>query len=223
MAGVNDIAHSIDNEGTIDGCSEQILDERRARNEQLQREHDVLSESIKRGTVGQRRVRPRPVTEEYEQQKALSASTNHHKALRLLSEAEQDEEVCWCVHKLRAQIIDFAQAYVSKISESTHQPSVVYLCSNVNNAKLIRYIGFLAQGGANGLVSWEELLYDAECLTALVVGIVGNALKEHVFSAIWFGGTNTQIDDLELQEDQQKDEDGKQRCGIMPSSFIDFG
>jgi hypothetical protein len=98
---------------------------------------------------------------------------------------------------------------VVEIKQNKHQPSVQVLCSNVENAKLVRYIGFLAQGGANGLHSWEELLTDEEGLTALVVGIVGHALKEHVFSSLWFGGTPEEIDLLEKLQEAEEDQDGK--------------
>ena len=124
-------------------------------------------------------------------------------------EAEQDEEVCRRVHKIRAQIIDFAQAYVCDVNKSKRRLSVEYLCSDIDNAKLVRYTGYLAQGGANAIVSWDQLLNNAECLTALIVGIVGSALKEHVFSALWFGGSDEEIAILENYQQKEIDEDGK--------------
>jgi len=200
---------SSDDVGYIDEPGQQLLNETQTRNEAMAEDTRILKSSNKS------RVRSRPVTEAYEQQEALSSLSsvhpvvNHHKVLRQLSEAHQDLEVCRRVHKLRAEIIDFAQAYVVEIKQNKHQPSVQVLCSNVENAKLVRYIGFLAQGGANGLHSWEELLTDEEGLTALVVGIVGHALKEHVFSSLWFGGTPEEIDLLEKLQEAEEDQDGK--------------
>lgn len=199
---------SSDDVGYIDGPEQQIINERRIQTERMREDPTILKSSNKT------RVRSRPVTEAYEQQKALISLgpvplVNQHKVLRQLSEAHQDLEVCRRVHKLRAEIIDFAQAYVVEIKQNKFQPSVQVLCSNVENAKLVRYIGFLAQGGANGLHSWEELLTDKESLTALVVGIVGHALKEHVFSSLWFGGTPEDIDLLEKLQEAEKDQDGK--------------
>jgi hypothetical protein len=198
---------SSDDVGYIDGPRQQLINETQIPNEAMAEDTRILKSSNKS------RVRSRSVTEAYEQQKALSSGSvplvNHHKVLRQLSEAHQDLEVCRRVHKLRAEIIDFAQAYVVEIKQNKHQPSVQVLCSNVENAKLVRYIGFLAQGGANGLHSWEELLTDEEGLTALVVGIVGHALKEHVFSSLWFGGTPEEIDLLEKLQEAEEDQDGK--------------
>ena len=36
---------------------------------------------------------------------------------------------------------------------------------------------------------WEELLTQGETRRALAIGIVGRALKEHVFGDLWFGAT----------------------------------
>lgn len=211
-ADAHNIVNSSDDAGTDvagtddDGPSQQIRDEDSAMNDLEPFIQDPIGHGYERS-----RERSRPVTEAYEQQEAISSLKIPQTAVQTLeSEADQDEEVCRRVHKLRAQIIDFAQAYVCDIKESKrHSPSVEYLCSNVNNAKLVRYIGYLAQGGASGLDSWKELLTDEECLTALVVGIVGSALKEHVFSALWFGGNTTEIDLLQECQERQKEEDGK--------------
>jgi hypothetical protein len=207
------IENSSDDAGSIDSASQQLLDEANNQTEAIPEGIKIL-DSSKPGQIHQRREIHRPVTEAYEQQEALSSIgsvplANHHKVLRQLSGAHQDLEFCRRVHKLRAQIIDFAQAYVVEIKRNKPQPSVQFLCSNIENAKLVRYIGFLAQGGANKLDSWQELLTDKESLTALVVGIVGHALKEHVFSALWFGGHPEDIDILEKLQEEEKDEDGK--------------
>ena len=48
-----------------------------------------------------------------------------------------------------------------------------------------------------------------ECRVALMVGIIGMVLKEHVFSELWFGGTDEQIGALEALQERQKDGDGE--------------
>lgn len=207
------IENSTDDAGSIDGPSQQIQDEQRIEDERVQEELRI-SKMTKPGQINQRRVKSRPVTEAYEQQEALSSTgsvplVNHHKVLRQLSEAHRDLEVCRRVHKLRAQIIDFAQSYVVEIKRNKPQPSIRNICNDVENAKLVRYVGFLAQGGANDMDSWQELLTDKESLTALVVAIVGHALKEHVFSTLWFGGHPEDIDILEKLQEEEKDEDGE--------------
>jgi hypothetical protein len=43
----------------------------------------------------------------------------------------------------------------------------------------------------------------------LIVGIIGTALKEHVFSELWFGGTDDEIRALEELQEKQKHDEGK--------------
>jgi hypothetical protein len=188
---------------TIEGLSPQISDE----------ESDTSSCP---GTTAGHCERPSgPITEAYEEQHPPSSFPFSQIGLWTKEltgselEAQRDIEVCRRVHKLGAQIEDFAMIYTKLVKQSSPRPSVELLCSKISNAKLVRYIGYLAQGGANRLHSWRELLSDEECLTALVVGIVGMALKEHVFSALWFGGNSAQIKELEDLEDDQVDDDGK--------------
>jgi hypothetical protein len=201
-----------DDTESVDGPSQQVWNEE-------------LPESSKQNPLdyvyGSSRGFSRPVTETYEQQEASSLLKTLQKPLWLLSEAQQDELVCRRIHKLRAHIVEFAQAYVLSINPSKRPAE--YLCNNVENAKLIRYIGFLAQGGVNGLDSWNELLSDHDCVHALVVGIVGMALKEHVFSALWFGGTPAQIKELEAAQEKQKDEDGESRDSSILNLSIESG
>ena len=62
-----------------------------------------------------------------------------------------------------------------------------------------------------------------ECRVALIVGIVGTALKEHVFSELWFGGTDEEVRALEeLQEKQKHGEGESGRSEIFRSSFTDI-
>lgn len=203
---IHNTVNSGDDEGTEGGTDDEISNQINA---------DLISST--KGPIEhvyeKIRERSRPVTEAYEQQEAFLLLINTQKAIWTMSEpeqeAEQDEEVCRRVHKLRAQVIDFAHAYVRDVNKSKRRLSVEYLCSDIDNAKLVRYIGYLAQGGANAIVSWDQLLNNAECLTALIVGIVGSALKEHVFSALWFGGSDEEIAILENYQQKEIDEDGK--------------
>lgn len=203
---IHNTVNSGDDEGTEGGTDDEISNQINA---------DLISST--KGPIEhvyeKIRERSRPVTEAYEQQEAFLLLINTQKAIWTMSEpeqeAEQDEEVCRRVHKLRAQVIDFAHAYVRDVNKSKRRLSVEYLCSDIDNAKLVRYTGYLAQGGANAIVSWDQLLNNAECLTALIVGIVGSALKKHVFSALWFGGSDEEIAILENYQQKEIDEDGK--------------
>lgn len=198
---VTDIVNSGD-AGSVDGPSQQIWNEESTTPRRAQ------------STAGQRY---RPITEAYKQEHPYSSFPYSRCSLweRELAgrtlEAQKDTEVCRRVHKLRAQIEDFAWAYTSLVTKSSRRPSVEILCGDISNAKLVRYIGFLAQGGANGLESWRELLTDGDCMIALIVGIIGMALKEHVFAALWFGGTPAQIQELEQLEEEEKEDDGKSK------------
>jgi hypothetical protein len=113
------------------------------------------------------------------------------------------------VHMLRASILDFAQRLVDNNSGTFRKEHCLEdLCSDVRHAQLVRYIGCLAQGGPNREQSWQELLANPECRVALVVGIIGTALKEHVFSELWFGGTDEQVEELEKLQERQKHGEG---------------
>jgi hypothetical protein len=203
MGATEVIVNFSEDESTIEGLSPQISDEESA------------TSSCPGTTAGQCERPSGPVTEAYEEQHPPSLFPFSQIGLWTKEltgselEAARDVEVCRRVHKLRAQVQDFAMVYATMVTKSLPRPSVELLCRNVSNAKLVRYIGYLAQGGANGLHSWRELLTDKECMTALIVGIVGMALKEHVFSALWFGGNSAQINELEDLQEDQVDDDGK--------------
>lgn len=186
-------------EGTDDGPSQQIWNEESTT---PPRQRSTASQSYRR-----------PITDSFEEYQPASSFPYSDRRLFDLAgrqlEAHKDAEVCRRVHKLRAQIEDFAIAYTYVVTKSSHLPSVDHLCSDINNAKLVRYIGFLAQGGPKGINSWRELLTESDCLRGLIVGIVGMALKEHVFSALWFGGTPSQIEELAELEEKEKEEDGE--------------
>ncbi|KAM0720156.1 hypothetical protein Q7P37_004292 [Cladosporium fusiforme] len=128
-------------------------------------------------------------------------------------EEERDLEVCRRVHGLRALVVEFAEKFASGFKKRQIRPDGLtrHLCRNAGNAQLIRYIGCLAYGGPNGVRDWDNLLAGPETVEALVIGIISTALKEHVFSALWLGGTIEQIEMLEKLEDAQKEGDGYSR------------
>lgn len=95
--------------------------------------------------------------------------------------------------------------------QSGVQDSVGKLCDDVSNQQLIRFIGCLALAGPNGVDSWKDLLADKQSLQAVTIGIIGAVLKEYVFSALWFGGTPANINELQELQKEQKDRDGEGR------------
>jgi hypothetical protein len=134
-------------------------------------------------------------------------------------EALRDDEVCRRVHELRADVVDFARGFVHDNSGKVRTEHCLKdLCSDFRHAQLIRYVGCLAQGGPDREASWRELLTNPECRVALVVGIIGTALKEHVFSELWFSGTDEQIEELEALQEKQKHGEGVLTKSGIPSN-----
>lgn len=144
-------------------------------------------------------------------QPGSSDSYNSWTLLQIKDEEARDREVCRRVHDLRALIVEFAREYACETSRRYTRPQNIArdLCRNARNAQLIRYIGCLAYGGPNGVQDWDNILAGSETMAALVTGIISTALREHVFAALWFGGTTDEIEELEKLEDKQKDDDGE--------------
>lgn len=125
-------------------------------------------------------------------------------------EATRDYEVCRRVHVLRACVLDAAQSLVYHNNGTFRKEHCLEdLCGDVRHAQLVRYIACLAQGGPKREESWRELLANPERRVALVVGIIGTALKEHVFNELWFGGTDEEIGALEALQEKQKHGEGE--------------
>lgn len=153
--------------------------------------------------------RPTPLTSNFQKLNPRPA-TECPQLKDITDETQRDDEVCRRVHKLRARVVDFATEFVYDNNTTLRKEGCLEgLCGDIRNAQLVRYIGCLAQGGPDREESWRELLIHPECRIALVVGILGTALKEHVFSALWFSGTDEQIEELEALQEKQKHGEGK--------------
>lgn len=133
--------------------------------------------------------------------------------LEITDEETRDREVCRRIHDLRALILRFAREFANTPLQSYIRPQGLTsrLCRNAENTHLIRYIGCLADGGPNGVEDWDNLLAGSETMTALLAGIISAALREHIFSALWLGGTSEQIEELEMLEHRQRVNDGMSR------------
>jgi hypothetical protein len=144
---------------------------------------------------------------------ALS-TTDQPELKDITDEAQRDDEVCRRVHELRTGIVNFARGFADegyrRIAKGEEwSRSLEVLCSDAQNAQLIRYVGCLAQGGPDREASWRNMMVDHDCRIALVSGIIGTALKEHVFSELWFSGTDEQIEELETLQEKQKNGEGQ--------------
>lgn len=125
-----------------------------------------------------------------------------------LNEAQKDHRVCKGMNFLVAEIVDYAKKYSGEIRKNGQSSFVKRLLSE-ENKELIRYIGRIAQGGRDGIAGWTTLLTGATSRQALVVGIIGRALEEHVFSALYFGADRALADRLDKMEKAQVDDEGK--------------
>jgi hypothetical protein len=122
----------------------------------------------------------------------------------------QDEVVCRGIQDIVASIRQFA-AGVSEVES----PVEFYhgLLDDPRNAHLIRYIGRLAMGGPAGEQGWIELLADRQCREALVMAVVGRALKEHVFDDLLFGASEEVKEALHQVDVRFQNVDGKNCWG----------
>ncbi|KAK3683168.1 hypothetical protein LTR37_020481 [Vermiconidia calcicola] len=137
--------------------------------------------------------------------KGLSSIT----AAAELRSLRADENICLTMEGLKERITAFAKSFPAV--PTNHKHEVVKQLLLQENAHLVRYIGCLAQGGNNGPNSWRTLLGDTTCRHAIVVGIVGRALKEHVFGKLYFGARAEFLEELHELESQRIHQDGFSR------------
>ncbi|KAK4503843.1 hypothetical protein PRZ48_004758 [Zasmidium cellare] len=125
----------------------------------------------------------------------------------LLNDNGKDDIVCERLYELIGDIQAFAQLFTAK-EIKTKPADFLDALLQKENEQLIRYIGCLSQGGKNGVKAWEDLVTSPDTREALVFGIVGRALKEHVFSDLWFGGNAEQKEELKALEKSGAGGDG---------------
>lgn len=122
--------------------------------------------------------------------------------------ALKDVKICKEMNELVIKIQKFAKMFNKKHLGATPTAFLDGLLQK-ENEQLIRYIGCLAMGGKKGREGWEELVSTPEMREALVVGIMGRALKEHIFSDLYFGASDELKQDLIDLERRMRDEDGE--------------
>lgn len=118
-----------------------------------------------------------------------------------VEENQTDELVCEAVSNLVEHIKIFAEwTWATGPKFKRRDEEFLDLLLRPENEKLVRYITCLSMAGKGGRDAWMDLFYDVSCRQALVVGIIGRALKEHVFADLWFGATPDQRTKLEETE-----------------------
>lgn len=130
---------------------------------------------------------------------------------KTLPDDEKDGYMCGKISDLIRDIVEFAKdvpTFAKSDNENARERFFTSLLANPANKQLIRYLGRLAIGDGTGEKAWFDLLTVAETRQALVVGILGQALKEHVFGALFFAGSPATIDKLKESETAKKDADG---------------
>jgi hypothetical protein len=97
----------------------------------------------------------------------------------------RDEDVCVQM----AELIDLIGGFARSIPRHWGRidGDVVTELLHAENEQLIRFIGCISQGGKDHIEGWRTLLNNQTCREALVFGIIGRGLKEHVFNALYFG------------------------------------
>lgn len=122
-----------------------------------------------------------------------------------LTPSNMDHEyVCTQMDELRAKVKAFAETF-----PANRTSDALYSLLKWDHKQLVRYIGCLALGGKEGIEGWRSLLSDKTCRHALVCGIVGRCLKEHVFDELCFGADQKLTDILSKKEHEQAGNDGE--------------
>lgn len=115
------------------------------------------------------------------------------------------EHVCMEMDGVRGQVKAFAESFPANRKSLDALQSLL----KWEHKQLVRYIGCLAMGGKEGVEGWRTLLSDKTCRHALVSGIIGRCLKEHVFDELCFGADPKLKDILSKKEQEQAGNDGR--------------
>lgn len=171
---------------------------------QVQEEDRVLQGRVVKAAKRGRAEKQSPI-------KTLRGSTIEMAGLTSLTAPDDSGHfhICARMHDLRSRVHTFATRFPPPPHKGRN---VLSSLLNLGNAQLIRYIGCLAMGGDQGVEGWQALLEDKMCRQALVSGIVGRALKEHVFGSLFFGGSEELVESLEEMEREQIEKDGMRLC-----------
>ncbi|KAL2350005.1 hypothetical protein BJ546DRAFT_1084974 [Cryomyces antarcticus] len=104
------------------------------------------------------------------------------------SDAHFTESLC----KLRNAVAAFAIAHFCFTIPEAVQADTLAKIAVTATPELIRYAGFIAVGGPDGRAGWEKMFVQKNERSALAFGLLGHALKEHVFDSLLFGASAEQ-------------------------------
>lgn len=120
-----------------------------------------------------------------------------------IDEDAEDTVVLDHLNALRTLIEDFCEANFDFKIKGPIEPAFVRA-----PPELISYVGCIAMGGPNGREGWRELIDNIDLRKALVHGIIGRALQEHVLASLCFGASQALMTTLEDMERRQVNDNG---------------
>ncbi|KAF2170184.1 hypothetical protein M409DRAFT_19787 [Zasmidium cellare ATCC 36951] len=195
-----------DEEGEYSGIDSEIV-------EHMTRPGDVRPPAISPGAPA-RKIASKIASKAKDDEKLFSKED--------VNDNGKDKAVCGRLYELIADIRTFANKFTTSKEVTTPPAGFLDSLLKKENEQLIRYIGCLSQGGKNGRKDWEDLVTAQPTREALVVGILGRALKEHVFSDLWFGSDPDQKEDLSLREKKTAGDDGFARTRARAKRVQEF-
>jgi len=124
--------------------------------------------------------------------------------------ATTHDVVCQHLNDLKAKVFAFADSLPPARKDLDSLEALLV----PGNKHLVRYIGCLALGSNQDEQGWRELLSNLTCRHALVSGVIGRALKEHVFDELYYGAELDFRDSLSKQEEDFVEQDGASSCSL---------
>lgn len=120
-----------------------------------------------------------------------------------------DETICNVIEQIKTDIQSLV-IYFLPVHEH-EDPDILQDLLVPENSHLVRYMGFLAQGGPTGEQGWRNVVcgHGETCSrNAIIYGIIGSVLKEHIFSELFVGAPPDFTNTLARMEREGVEKDG---------------
>ena len=119
-----------------------------------------------------------------------------------------DDQMTAGLNELQSRIERFASEFHGYDTAATKDCATLKKLAFQVNPEFVNIVENIAVGGSRGLLGWDEIFRIKELRVALVRGVIGLVLKEHVFNTSLFGATSEQEHGLNMVEKQGRDHDG---------------
>ncbi|KAJ9646371.1 hypothetical protein H2199_002420 [Coniosporium tulheliwenetii] len=123
-----------------------------------------------------------------------------------------DDTIIKQLEDVRLRTQEFAKVFFKFEIPTQSTEKLISTLKDVMTPELQKIVGCIAVGGPAGAADWAELFTDVELRMALVMGVVGTMLKEHVFAGPLFGGSGKQIAAMKKSDVANKDLNGFERA-----------